>query len=61
MQICKVLDLSPTPSGTERDRIAIIDSALAIWDGSQKDREDVVKLLKQIAKIRRSARAIRRG
>jgi transcriptional regulator with XRE-family HTH domain len=54
MQICKALDLGATPSGADRDRKAIVDSALAIWDGSTKDREDVVRLLNQIAKMRRS-------
>jgi transcriptional regulator with XRE-family HTH domain len=60
MQICKALDLGATPSEADRDRKAIVDSALAIWDGSTKDREDVVQLLKQIAKIRKSTRANRR-
>lgn len=59
MQICKALDLGATPSRADRDREAIIDSALAIWDGSTKDREDVVQLLNQIAKMRRSAGARR--
>lgn len=61
MQICKALGLGATPSRADPDREAIVDSALAIWDGSTKDREDVVQLLKQIAKIRRSARANPRG
>jgi transcriptional regulator with XRE-family HTH domain len=61
MQICNALNLGARPSGADRDREAIVDSALAIWDGSTKDREDVVRLLNQIAKMRRSARANRRG
>lgn len=60
MQICKALDLSATPSGADRDREAIVVSALAIWDGSTKDREDVVRLLNQIARMRRPANAKRR-
>jgi transcriptional regulator with XRE-family HTH domain len=60
MQICKILNLDATPSEAYRDREAIVDSALAIWDGSAKDREDVVQLLNQIAKMRRSARSNRR-
>lgn len=61
MQICKVLDLGATPSGAERDRKAIVDSALGIWDGSTKDREDVVRLLNQIAKMRRLTKTNSRG
>jgi transcriptional regulator with XRE-family HTH domain len=61
MQIRKALDLGATPSGVDRDKEAIIVSALAIWDGSTKDREDVVRLLNQIAKMRRSPTAKRRG
>ena len=58
MQICIALDLElskiRTRSRVEQDREAIIDSALAIWDGSTKDREALVCLLNQIAKMRRS-------
>jgi transcriptional regulator with XRE-family HTH domain len=61
MQICKTIgletDRSRTRSRSEQDREAIADSALGIWDGSAKDREVVVSLLNQIARMRKPSRA----
>jgi transcriptional regulator with XRE-family HTH domain len=58
MQICMKLDLKPDRyylrTRADRDREAIADSAIAIWDGSSRDRKALVSLLNQIARIRRS-------
>jgi hypothetical protein len=65
MQICNILNIdvtkARTPSRVDKDREAIVGSALAIWDGSTKDREAVVLLLRQIAKMRRPTKASPRG
>jgi len=42
------------PTRSVQDRHEIADSAIAIWDGSHRDRELIVALLNQIAKVRRS-------
>ena len=58
MQICTKLDLDPAKylsrTREDRDREAIADSAIAIWNGSSRDREVLVSLFNQIARIRKS-------
>jgi transcriptional regulator with XRE-family HTH domain len=57
MQICMILDIDLTHyqsrTRADKDREAIADSAIAIWDGTPRDREALVMLFNQIARIRR--------
>ena len=57
MQICMKLDIDPTRyhlrTRADRDREAIANSAIGIWDGSSRDRAALVTLLNQIAKMRK--------
>lgn len=57
MKICMELGMDPTsyyvPTKSDHDRKAIVDSVMAIWDGTHRDTEVVVSLLREIAKLRR--------
>jgi hypothetical protein len=49
------MDSTAYYSGTraEKDRQRIANSAISIWDGTHRDTEVVVSLLREIAKLRR--------
>jgi DNA-binding Xre family transcriptional regulator len=57
IKICINLDLEPSDywagAKADKNRWAIADSAIAIWDGSRRDALVVISLLKEIAKLRR--------
>jgi DNA-binding Xre family transcriptional regulator len=57
MKICIELEMKPgsyyLPTKGDEDRNAIIDSAIAIWDGTHGDTATVVSLLRQIAELRK--------
>src|SRR5258708_7648814 len=57
IKICMELGMEPTsyymPIKADEDRKAIVDSAIAIWDGTHRDTGVVVSLIKEIAKLRK--------
>jgi predicted XRE-type DNA-binding protein len=57
MQICMEFGMEPASyySSTrgEEDRKQIADSAISIWDGTHRDTELVVSVLREISKLRR--------
>jgi DNA-binding Xre family transcriptional regulator len=60
VKICMELGMEPMsyylPTKADEDKKAIVDSAIAIWDGTHRDAEVVVSLLREIAKLRKHAR-----
>jgi hypothetical protein len=59
-QLCITIDADPAAyySGTrtEKDRQRIANSAISIWDGTHRDAEVVIALLREIAKLRKTRR-----
>ena len=58
VRICIELEMNPFSYHTQANeedqhREAIANSAIAIWDGTPRDREVVVALLRQIADLRK--------
>lgn len=57
MTICMELGMKPSSyyftTKDDEDRNAIIDNAIAIWDGTHSDTASVVSLLRQIAELRK--------
>jgi transcriptional regulator with XRE-family HTH domain len=57
LKICMELGMDPTAycgaTKPDNDRKAIVDSAMSIWDGTHRDAELVVSLLREIAKLRK--------
>lgn len=58
LRICKVLAVDAGLAGdvADHDRARIAESALAIWDGTHEDAEVIVELLRNIARVKGSAR-----
>ena len=60
MQICMELGLNlanySASTRAEEDRKQIANSAISIWDGTHRDAEVVVSLLREIARLRTQGR-----
>jgi DNA-binding Xre family transcriptional regulator len=57
IKICMILGMEPkayhSATRADEDRLKIADTALSIWDGTRRDTEVVVSLLREIAKMRK--------
>jgi predicted XRE-type DNA-binding protein len=57
IKICMIFEMEPktyySATRADEDRQKIADTALSIWDGTRRDTEVVVSLLREIAKMRK--------
>jgi transcriptional regulator with XRE-family HTH domain len=60
MTICIALEMDPlayfAATKADDDRKAIVDAVMSIWDGSHRDAELIVSLLREVEKLRKHGR-----